>query len=480
MALLLVAFVAYRAGRSGMDTAVSVPEAAPPNQASIAAAPAPPPVSVAPAVAPAAQPAPAPALLPLASAAAAPSIPPTAATQPAEATTPQSPAAYPMRSLADLIEVIEPSVVRIDVVKTRGKSTGSGFVVDRDGTVVTNYHVIAGAVRATAKFADGSQAPVLGYQNLLAKKDIAVLKIDCPSEKLHPIGLATALPRKGESVVGFGAPRRLSFSASEGIVSSIRSAQEMAAVDAHVQGTWIQTTTPISPGSSGGPLVNLQGEVVGANTLTRTDGQNLNFAISATDIREAVAAKSDKLTAIDPEAAPSISKTAESDVAEEIGTPRGRRLLGGLQQVELVVLAFRQDPTGRVEQLVLGRARDALKKTGLIESSSRESADAVMIVVMALKVSGRGTAGTSELVVSAVLLCEDPDSESDDAVCVWKAEDTVGTFALASLFRGVIPRNTDAKVAAFFRKFITDFRTAQREQQEAESSADDEKTNAAE
>ena len=451
---------------------MNAPEASPTSHASVAAAPAPPAISPPPTQSGPPRPAPVPALQPLATRS---TTPPTASdseTQAAPAAASGTPAGYPTRSLADLIEAIEPSVVRIDVVKTRGRSTGSGFVVDRDGTVVTNYHVVAGAVRATARFADGSQAPVLGYQHLVPKKDIAVLKIDCPPEKLRPIAVASTLPRKGESVVGFGAPRRLSFSASEGIVSSIRSAQEMAAVDAHVEGTWIQTTTPISPGSSGGPLVNLQGEVVGANTLTRTDGQNLNFAISATDIREAVAAKSDKLTAIDPEAAPAVSNTTEAGVAEEIGTPRGRRLLGGLQQVELVVLAFRQDPTGRVEQLVLGRARDALKKTGLVESSSRESADAVMIVIMALKVSGRGTAGTSELVVTAVLLCEDPESENEEAVCVWKAEDTVGTFAIASLLRGVIPRNTDAKVAAFFRKFITDFRSAQRQQQEAASSAD--------
>ena len=80
-------------------------------------------------------------------------------------------------------------------------------------------------------------------------------------------------------------PRGLSFSASEGIVSAVRSAAELTDFGIPLDGEWIQTTTPISSGNSGGPLVDLFGQVVGINTFHLVKGQNLNFAISASDIK---------------------------------------------------------------------------------------------------------------------------------------------------------------------------------------------------
>jgi hypothetical protein len=188
-------------------------------------------------------------------------------------------------SLADLIEKIEPSVVRIDVLSDHGRGIGSGYVVEADGTVVTNCHVIAGAREATAVFKNGDTAKVLGTLLIDQNRDIAIIKID--KQSLPSVPLSDALPRQGDSVTAFGAPIGLSFSASDGIISAIRKGQELAEGET-LPGTWIQTTAPISPGNSGGPLVNRDGKVVAMNTMVLLIGQNLNFAISSVDVADAL------------------------------------------------------------------------------------------------------------------------------------------------------------------------------------------------
>ena len=194
-------------------------------------------------------------------------------------------------SLTDLIKQVEPAVVRIDVSGRHGKALGSGFVVGVEGVVVTNHHVMAGSTSAKVTFQDGKKARVLGTLVLDAERDIAVIQIEkgqAGKGGYPALPLASQLPIKGVSVVAFGAPLGLSFSATEGIVSSIRSAEELEEYSSKIAGTWVQTSTPISPGNSGGPLVNLWGEVVGANTMGMMRSQNLNFAISSIDILDAV------------------------------------------------------------------------------------------------------------------------------------------------------------------------------------------------
>lgn len=186
-------------------------------------------------------------------------------------------------SLADLIEQAEPSCVRLDMTLRKGKSIGSGFVVNKKGWIVTNYHVVAGAVTGAATFADGTKAPIEGYLAHDERRDVAVVKIKT-NRALVPLTLSKTLPRKGETAIAISAPQGLSFTATEGMISAIRKGSELKAFGTEADGTWLQTSTPISPGSSGGPLFNLQGEVVGANAATLQGAQNLNFAISATEI----------------------------------------------------------------------------------------------------------------------------------------------------------------------------------------------------
>ena len=138
---------------------------------------------------------------------------------------------------------------------------------------------------ATAVFKNGITAKVLGTLFIDENRDIAILKIDKQSPPRVP--LADAVPRQGDSVTAFGAPVGLSFSASDGIVSAVRPGGELSEAE-KMPGTWIQTTAPISPGNSGGPLVNREGKVVAMNTMVLLIGQNLNFAISSVDVADAL------------------------------------------------------------------------------------------------------------------------------------------------------------------------------------------------
>src|SRR5690606_16615758 len=89
--------------------------------------------------------------------------------------------------LVDLIAIVEPSVVRLNVVKSRGGGHGSGFIADAQGNVVTNYHVIDDATKAYAVFADGRQVNVKGYRFVDPSRDIAVIQLDLPPDTIAPL-----------------------------------------------------------------------------------------------------------------------------------------------------------------------------------------------------------------------------------------------------------------------------------------------------
>jgi S1-C subfamily serine protease len=211
-----------------------------------------------------------------------------------------------------LVSMVDPCVVTVLIYDkpeaSEPKGNGSGFVLDPAGLIVTNYHVIEGAKAAKVLFPDKTMCDVLGYQLIAPGKDLAFIQIK-PSKQLSALRLAEKLPEKGERVYAFGAPLGLRGSVSDGMVASIREGAEMFAPGAKgnakrgVDGStpdpdsqWIQTTAPISPGNSGGPLVNAKGEVVGINTFYIGGGQNLNFATSARSIKQ-LAAKVDLATA---------------------------------------------------------------------------------------------------------------------------------------------------------------------------------------
>ncbi len=189
----------------------------------------------------------------------------------------------------EVIEKAERAVVRIDVTATEGKGQGSGFVVESSGVVITNCHVIENATEATAIFPSGKSAKIIGVRLIDSKHDIAVVRIEGADYDILP--LADKVPRKGESVTALGSPRGLSFTVTRGIVSAIRDGEEMqrdAGID-DAEGTWLQVDAALSPGNSGGPIINDLGEVVAMSTLSfQQIAENVNFGISAGDIRKAI------------------------------------------------------------------------------------------------------------------------------------------------------------------------------------------------
>ena len=187
-----------------------------------------------------------------------------------------------------LMETVGKAVV---TVKTSGGKMGSGFIIDAE-SVVTNFHVIAGAEKAEVVLPDKSHFSVTGFTVVKPEYDIAILAVKVPAEKAAAAPkIARELPKPGEKVYALGAPLSLSGSISDGIVSAVRHGDEIEAarqLGYSADSVWVQMTAPISPGNSGGPIVNSEGEVLGLSTFFDKRGQNVNFAISGTHIAKFV------------------------------------------------------------------------------------------------------------------------------------------------------------------------------------------------
>jgi thiol-disulfide isomerase/thioredoxin len=188
-------------------------------------------------------------------------------------------------TLGDIIDRAAESVVLINTQGADGAEIGigSGFVIDAKGLVATNRHVLRGATKAVVQFKNGAKCPVKGLRAVDTDADIAILEMDNPPQNLKalPTGPKTP-PRQGTDVIAIGHPQGLSFSVTTGIVSAVRKKDQLPKEIAdRLSGpdkVWIQTSAAISPGNSGGPLLDGQGRVIGINTWI-ADGPNLGFAI---------------------------------------------------------------------------------------------------------------------------------------------------------------------------------------------------------
>ena len=185
-------------------------------------------------------------------------------------TTPQE---KPVESLPSLIKRIKPSTVIIFAYDDKGEflKLGSGFFISQNGDVITNYHVIQGASSAEIKTADEKTYPITYIVAGDEQNDIIRLSVNIPSQYVYPLSLSKTIPEVGERIIVYGSPLGLENTVSDGIVSAIR--------DIPDYGRIIQITAPISPGSSGSPVLNLRGEVIGIATFQIIEGQNINFAI---------------------------------------------------------------------------------------------------------------------------------------------------------------------------------------------------------
>lgn len=207
---------------------------------------------------------------------------------------------YPLRSssgtsfVRDAVRSVGPAVVRIDCEREippymsmfsenlregeTVKISGSGIVVSSDGYLLTNAHVVEGSKKVTVTLSNGRtfKAQVIASDELT---DLAVLKASVGDENMSkaPLGDSATL-HSGDWVIAVGCPVGLDFTVTLGIVSSPkRSAYEVGAP--HLKGSYIQTDAALNSGNSGGPLVNDMGEVIGINTMVRSNTEAIGFAI---------------------------------------------------------------------------------------------------------------------------------------------------------------------------------------------------------
>jgi serine protease Do len=224
--------------------------------------------------------------------------------------------------VADVAELVAPSVVNIDIEKTTSAvapnlsglpfsddllrrffgfdagsgspftpfggggmqsqvitGNGSGMILSKDGYILTNNHVVSTADKMTVTLNDGRQFParLIGRD---AVSDVAVIKIDAPNLVPVTLGASDKL-RPGEWVIAIGSPLGFDHTVTLGIVSAL----SRRIPDLNSNMSFIQTDAAINPGNSGGPLVNLKGEVIGINTAISGRGQNIGFAIPVDTVK---------------------------------------------------------------------------------------------------------------------------------------------------------------------------------------------------
>lgn len=200
-------------------------------------------------------------------------------------------------NLVDLYNRVNPGVVTIYTFAAPHPNTiplgqGSGFVIDTEGHIVTNQHVVDGAEAIEVDFPSGFKA----WATLVGTdpdSDLAVLRVDAPPEELIPIPLGDSdQVQVGEFVVAIGNPFGLSGSMTVGVVSAIgrvlQSEREAPGGGSFSAGDLIQTDAAINPGNSGGPLLNLQGQVIGVNRAISTESFTVSGSASNSGVGFAV------------------------------------------------------------------------------------------------------------------------------------------------------------------------------------------------
>lgn len=179
--------------------------------------------------------------------------------------------AWAQDNLPAIVKRISPAVVVVETQRGNKKGLGTGFFINSRGHIVTNYHVIYGAQQATVKTHDGRRYPVKQIIAEDTEADLVLITADIPARDIVPVEISGRLPEVGEKIYAIGHPMGLEKTVSEGIVSAIRKLPKL--------GDIIQITAAISPGSSGGPVFNAAGQVIGVARATLRTGQNLNFAV---------------------------------------------------------------------------------------------------------------------------------------------------------------------------------------------------------
>ncbi|MCO5194702.1 MAG: trypsin-like peptidase domain-containing protein [Anaerolineae bacterium] len=197
--------------------------------------------------------------------------------------------------ITNLYERVSPSVVNItaEVISYSfffgampGEGTGSGFVIDKEGHIITNWHVVEDAESVAVTFADETTVPaqILGAD---PANDLAVLLVDVTSVELVPVEWGNSAELKvGQRAIAIGNPFGLESTLTTGVISAL--GRPLQLEDGQFVFDVIQTDAAINPGNSGGPLLDSRGRVIGVNTAIRSDAEGIGFTIPADTVRRIV------------------------------------------------------------------------------------------------------------------------------------------------------------------------------------------------
>ena len=176
--------------------------------------------------------------------------------------------------LTSLVKKIQPAVVTVIAydINNQVSNLGTGFFIDESGHLITNFHVLEGRYAAEVRTAAGKTYPVKFVIAENKSTDLIKVLVDIPKRDFKWVNVNAKTPEIAERVVVVGSPMGLDQTVSEGIVSSVREIPNV--------GNFFQISAPISPGSSGSPVMNLKGDVIGVATFQFIQGQNLNFAVA--------------------------------------------------------------------------------------------------------------------------------------------------------------------------------------------------------
>lgn len=184
------------------------------------------------------------------------------------------------KSISEIYEKINPAIVSVDSQLSDGISCGTGCIIKEDGTILTSAHVLDGGNDIIVTMSNGEDYKAKVLKRFGDKKDVALIKIDVP-QKLTTAKLGNSEKLKvGDSVLAIGNPFGFNGTLTKGIISRIDYSRNR-----------IQTDAAINPGSSGGPLLNMQGEIIGINQAIYNPDNNISnigigFAIPVNTVRE--------------------------------------------------------------------------------------------------------------------------------------------------------------------------------------------------
>ncbi len=198
-------------------------------------------------------------------------------------------------TVKDIVQASERATVRIEAKGPRGDQVGTGFILDAKGIVATNLHVIIGTSDILIKLADGTTHQAVQVESMDPLRDLALVRF-AATGPLATLRLGdSSKVVKGDPIIAIGNPLGVfENTVSQGIVSAVRTLCSEADAKAQTakclgEFTLLQISAPISQGSSGGPLFNAMGEVIGITTAINTEGQLINFAVPTNYLKPMIA-----------------------------------------------------------------------------------------------------------------------------------------------------------------------------------------------